>query len=89
MFSFVLSFIFAFFSFITLDSDNDKNLIKKLIKEEIIVEYKICGIWYKKSKTPSSLYILCRVLSLKNKAFTVYNKVKENKNKQILIMGEL
>ena len=64
------------------DKDNCFNIV--LTTVEIIEEYIIWGICTKKSEYPLSIYILCIVLSEKNKAFTAKYKEKETKNNDIL-----
>ena len=71
--TFSLSFSFLISKILFSDKDNFFTII--LITEEMIVEYSICGMWYKKLKAPWSSYILCIVESLKNNALTVkYNE---------------
>ena len=68
----VFSFsIISFFKFNISFSDKEKVFIIILIIDEINEEYIIWGKWYKKLKLPPSTYIIWKVFSIKNKAFTV------------------
>ena len=75
---FISLFVFISIKFFSIKANF---LITKDKIKEIIVEYIIFGIWYIKSKTQLSKYILCIVESWKNNELTAFNKAKENINK--------
>ena len=85
-FPFLLYILFSYF--ISNISCCVKNIFFKIITIIAIItkQYIACGKLLFKLKTPLSEYILCILLSLKNKVFITKIKVIERKNKQILII---
>ena len=79
---------FAFFISVMREWDKARIFMIALIAPEMKEEYKIWGILYMKLNEPSSIYILCITLSLKNNAFVTKFTVKFKKNKNIFkILG--